>query len=70
MGEKEMMTSAGINPNYVTHSSRSAASSSAQQKGVSLKDICEACGWSSERTFASHYKKKIQSETVAEALLA
>ena len=67
---KEMMTSAGINPNYVTHSSRSAASSSAQQKGVSLKDICEACGWSSERTFASHYKKKIQSETVAEALLA
>ena len=66
---KEMMTNAGIDPNFVSHSSRSAASSFARTKGVSLKDICDACGWSNERTFAHHYQKEILGRTVAEAIL-
>ena len=67
---KEMMVSAGINTEFVTHSSRSAASSYADLKGVSLKDICRACGWSSARTFATHYRKEVVEETnMAEALL-
>ena len=66
---KEMMTNAGIDPNFVSHSSRSAASSFARTKGVSLKDICDVCGWSNERTFAHHYQKEILGRTVAEAIL-
>ena len=66
---KEMMTNAGVNPNFVSHSSRSAASSCALQKGVSLKEICDACGWSSQKTFASHYRKEILPATMAEAML-
>ena len=56
---KEMMANAGINTNFVSHSCRSAASSKAAEQGISLKDICVACGWASERTFAAHYRKEI-----------
>ena len=66
---KQMMCNAGIDPNFVTHSSRSAASSLAQLKGVALADICRACGWSSAKTFAAHYKKTVMRTNVAEALL-
>ena len=66
---KEMMTNAGIHPNFVSHSSRSAASSYAKTKGVSLRDICDACGWSNEKTFATHYQKDILGHTMAEAML-
>ena len=55
---KEVMTNAGIDmTSFVSHSSRSAASSYAHAKGASLKDICAACGWATEKTFALHYKK-------------
>ena len=63
------MTNAGIHPNFVSHSSRSAASSYAKTKGVSLRDICDACGWSNEKTFATHYQKDILGHTMAEAML-
>ena len=66
---KHMMCNAGIDPNFVTHSSRSAASSFAHLKGVSLKDICNACGWSSAKTFAAHYQKLVVKKNMAEALL-
>ena len=57
---KEVMTNAGIDmTSFVSHSSRSAASSYAHAKGASLKDICAACGWATEKTFALHYKKRI-----------
>lgn len=67
---KEMMTNAGIDQNFVSHSSRSAASSYAKTKGVSLREICDACGWSNEKTFAIHYQKEILGHTMAEAILS
>ena len=68
---REMMANSGIDTNlYVTHSSRAAAASFAKQKGVSLKDICEACGWSQERTFANHYDREIvQDVNIHEVVL-
>jgi hypothetical protein len=67
---REMMANAGINTQlFVTHSSRSAAASFARKKGVSLKDICEACGWSRERTFADHYDKEIVADVDISAVV-
>ena len=55
-----IMGKAGIDTSvYVTHSCRSAASSYARDKKVPLRRIVEACGWSSESTFAKHYSKDI-----------
>ena len=57
------MMSAGIDTkNYTTHSSRSAASSYAKAKGVSLEKVVEACGWSNEKTFARFYDKSILTD--------
>ena len=67
---KDMMISAGIKSNFVSHSTRSAASSYAELKGVSLQDICKACGWTRASTFAQHYRKDVVVDTnMAEALL-
>lgn len=67
---KEMMINAGVDPNFVSHSSRSAASSYAVDRcGISLKDICSACGWSNEKTFAGHYKKEIVLSNLASRLI-
>ncbi len=68
----QMMKNAGIDTSkYVTHSCRAAASSLASVKGVHLKKILESCGWSSEHTFALHYRKDVEKsvETIGEALL-
>ena len=67
---KDIMHMAGININdYKSHSSRSAASSFAQQKGASLKDICDSAGWSSSRTFAAFYHKQIGTEAIGSQML-
>jgi hypothetical protein len=67
---KQMMAAAGIDTNkFCTHSSRSAASSSAHTKGVSLNLICRSAGWSSEKTFARHYHKTIIDLNIGELLL-
>ena len=67
----DIMGKAGIDiSKYVTHSCRAAASSYAFNKKVSLKRIMDSCGWSSERTFANHYRKQIQdNSTIGEQLL-
>ena len=53
---KEMMYMAGIDINkYSCHSSRS---SFAFSKGISLKAVCDAAGWSSERTFSKVLPKR------------
>ena len=69
---KDMMISAGIDPSFVSHSSRSAASSYARTKGVSLREICDACGWANVKTFATHYQKEIlgHTTTIADAILS
>ena len=68
---KSIMMSAGIDTKkYTTHSSRSAASSYAKAKGVSLEKVVEACGWSNEKTFARFYDKAILNGTnIGESLL-
>lgn len=43
-----------------THSTRSVTSSQAYFKGVSLKDICVAVGWSSPYTFFEFYSLDIE----------
>ena len=67
----DMMGKSGIDiSRYVTHSCRAAASSYAFKKKVPLKRIMDSCGWSSERTFANHYRKKINDNvTIGEQLL-
>lgn len=66
----QIMSKAGIDTNkYVTHSCRSAASSFAL-KNTPMKQILDACGWSHEKTFQTHYHKKISHDgTVAERML-
>lgn len=66
---RQVMSNAGVD-NFVTHSSRSAAASFASVRGASLKDICDACGWSSARTFANHYQKRIEdTRSIAQFVL-
>ena len=68
---KGMMAASGIDTTlYVTHSSRSAAASFARKKGLTLNEICDACGWSNESTFANHYNKEILPQrTVMDVVL-
>ena len=67
----DIMRKAGINmTKYVTHSCRAAASSYADQRKIPLKKIMDNCGWSSEATFANHYRKHIEDDlTIGEQLL-
>ena len=56
------MNLAGIDvEQYCVHSSRSAASSYAKSRGVSLKDIAVSAGWRSERTFSLHHDIEIEN---------
>ncbi len=43
------------------HSTRAIASSWAWSRGMSIRDICAAAGWSSQNTFARFYKLDVQS---------
>ena len=69
---KDIMQCAGIDTNqYTTHSSRSAASSYAKAKDVSLKQVVESAGWSNEKTFARYYEKDIVTDvTIGQSILA
>ena len=64
------MSLAGIDiEKYQSHSSRSAASSYAKAKGIRLKDIAISAGWSTEKTFALHYDKKIDDFNIGDSIL-
>ena len=67
----DMMNKSGIDMNkYVTHSCRAAASSYAHKRKIPLKKIMDSCGWTSESTFANHYRKKIEDDlTIGEQML-
>ena len=69
---KDIMLCAGIDTNqYTTHSSRSAASSYAKTKGVSLKNIVDSAGWSNEHTFARFYDKDVVPDvTIGQLMLS
>ena len=55
---KDILRLAGIDINlYTTHSSGAAASSFAKTKGISINEIMDSAGWSSEKSFSRHYNK-------------
>ena len=57
---KQIMASAGIDETiFSSHSTRSASTSKAKGKGLSLKDINKAAGWTTTSTFAKFYHKPV-----------
>lgn len=57
---KEVMSNAGIDTKvFKSHATRSASTSAASTKGLSLLNINKAAGWSNAKTFAKHYNKKV-----------
>ena len=57
---KDILKLSGIDTSiYSSHSSRSAATSMARKKGMSLASIVKYAGWSNESTFARFYSKDI-----------
>ena len=53
---------------FSAHSTRSAASSKASDKGLNLAEISKAAGWSNAKTFAMFYTKTI-SENFGQVIL-
>ena len=69
---RDIMRCGGIDVNtYSSHSCRAAASSYAESKGVAFKTIISSAGWSSVKTYAKFYSKRITSDAgpVGESLL-
>lgn len=59
---KEMLIKAGIDTTHFgAHSVRSASTSAAARKGLSVDTIMKAAGWSAESTFTKFYNKKSSS---------
>ena len=48
---------------FRSHSSRSASRAHCKMKGLSMKEINKADGWSSSKTFAKHYNKPVVDES-------
>ena len=48
---------------FGSHSTRSASTAHCKKKGLSMKEINKAAGWSSSKTFAKHYNKPIVDES-------
>ena len=68
--EVNVLKEAGVNVSvFNAYSTRSAASSKANDKGLNLAEISKAAGWSNTKTFAMFYKKTI-SENFGEAILS
>ena len=60
---RETLKMSGIDTKkYSTHSSRSAATSKAKEKGVPLKTIIDSAGWKNERMFATTYERTIEND--------
>ena len=67
---KSVLSVSGINTDlYSSHSSRSAATSSAKRKGISLTKLTKCAGWSSEWTFALYYDKNVEDESTFQDFL-
>ena len=60
---KNILRLAGIDINlYTTHSSRAAASSFAKTMGISINEMMDSGGWSTEKSFSRHYNKFVEQE--------
>ena len=58
---KRTLQAAGIDcKTFSAHSTRSAATSAAHRKGLTLSDLNKAAGWANARTFAEYYKKPLK----------
>ena len=69
---RTVMLEAGLDVGtFKPHSTRSAATSKAQQACVPIQDILKHAGWSNERTFDRFYNKPVvtQDNTFAESVL-
>ena len=65
-----VLKGAAVNVSVLSaHSTRSASSSKASDKGLNLAEISKATGWSNAKTFAMFYKKTI-SENFRQAILS
>ncbi|KAL9985474.1 hypothetical protein ACROYT_G007888 [Oculina patagonica] len=69
---KSVLTDSGIDTSrFKPHSTRAASTSAASNASVSLDDILQTAGWSSECTFAIFYNKPIAKEnTFADGVLS
>lgn len=66
----EILNKAGIDTRFGAHSTRSASTSKAWSCHVPIDQILATAGWSSERVFASFYRKEIRSkESFSDAVL-
>ena len=66
---KTFLGQSGVDINvFNAHSTRSASTSKLNNKGLSIKDICKAAGWSRESTFRKYYELPI-AENFGEQLL-
>ncbi|MCG8032219.1 MAG: tyrosine-type recombinase/integrase [Candidatus Thiodiazotropha taylori] len=59
---KLVLSKAGVDRCFTTHSTRSAATSMAKLKGVPLQSIMRSAGWSNAKTFAKFYDKPLDTE--------
>ena len=57
---KQTMRESGIDTDrFTAHSCRSASTSMAEKRGISLSTIIRSAGWSNDTTFKRFYKKEI-----------
>jgi len=60
---RSVLTDSGIDTSrFKPPSTRAASTSAASNASVSLDDIMQTAGWSSESTFATYYNKPIAKE--------
>ena len=67
---RTVLLTAGINSQYTSHSTRSAATSAAADNGVPIEDILAAADWSSETTFETFYHKPVSQDSFAKSILS
>ena len=67
---RTVLLTADINSQYTSHSTRSAATSTAADNGVPIEDILAAADWSSETTFEKFYHKPVSQDSFAKSILS
>jgi integrase len=60
---KSVLSLSGIDSSFTAHSFRSASTSYAFNKGVSIKTIMDTANWASAQTFYKHYYKTVNSNS-------
>lgn len=58
----QVLRTAGVSTSFGAHSTRHASSSMAHSREVSMDTILKTVGWAREKTFASFYRKNIESD--------